>query len=357
MWRQTDGTHEATKRKARHLTDARGGRTVARKLLPLLACAAVLAATGLLYVVPRLSRPLWRAVEREDAMAASDYADDAGEALEGNAHDALRSKGQRTAPAQEEEGLPSGWVKDAKGVRRYFDPETHEPRTGWVELGGNRYFCGANDGAAAVGWHEIDGATYRFDARGVMLTGWAVGEDGRSRWLKPVDGTMATHEWVEIGDLWQPFDDDGAWVCSEGEVIPPDDARNVQDMSMRQQAVVDSCDTTPWPGKGLCAAWVSSVFVNAGEPAVEGDACDIAQAWCVSSDLSELKPGMVVAVPSHSRTENGKIWGHVCIYVGKGIVRDSGTYGIRRSSLGSWIAWFGTDATPMWGWVNGIDLS
>lgn len=127
-------------------------------------------------------------------------------------------------------------------------------------------------------------------------------------------------------------------------------------MSVRQSAVVESCDQTPWPGKALCAAWVSQVFVNAGEPSVDGDACDLARNWCTTDDLAQLRPGMIIAVTSHSRTENGKIWGHVCIYEGNGIVRDSGTYGVRRSQLGSWLAWFGTDESPRWGWANGIPL-
>ncbi|MBQ9058717.1 MAG: hypothetical protein IJ125_06005, partial [Atopobiaceae bacterium] len=133
-------------------------------------------------------------------------------------------------------------------------------------------------------------------------------------------------------------------------------AANLQNMSARQAAVVAACDTTPWPGPGLCAGWISSVFETAGQTVPGGNACDMARAWCYSSDLSELKPGMIIAVASHHRTENGKIWGHICVYVGNGLIKDSGTYGIRRSSLGSWLAWFGASETPKWGWANGMSL-
>lgn len=278
-------------------------------------------------------------------------------AVEGQAEDKADTK-QSTAmpdePVLDAEGR-TGWSDTEDGTRVYYDPETGDLHHGWLELGGDRYYCDADTGAMHVGWLELDGSTYCFDSTGAMRTGWTDGEDGNRRWLKPEDGTMATHEWVEIDGIWQPFDDDGSWVTS-GEVIPPDDAANVENMSVRQSAVVESCDQTPWPGKALCAAWVSQVFVNAGEPSVDGDACDLARNWCTTDDLAQLRPGMIIAVTSHSRTENGKIWGHVCIYEGNGIVRDSGTYGVRRSQLGSWLAWFGTDESPRWGWANGIPL-
>lgn len=297
---------------------------------------------------------------------------------------------------------PSGWVEGADGAMYYFDEETHRRAKGWVDLSDGRYYFDertgvmhlgwlelegkrywlddgsrisrgtllrgtwleldgdkyllSEEGPALVGWQEIDGKTYCFGNNGAMKTGWAEVEDGGKRWLKS-DGIMATNEWIEMDDgVWQVFDVDGTWVTQD-EIIPPNDAEHVEQMSARQHAVVSACDVTPWPGKALCARWVSDVFINAGEGAVGGDACDIANTWCVSSDLSDLRPGMVIAVPSHPRTDNGKIWGHVCIYVGGGYVRDSGTYGVRKVQLSSWFAWFGATNTPKWGWANGVSLA
>ena len=269
---------------------------------------------------------------------------------------------------------PSGWVTEDDGTARYRDPATGEwltgwledggtwrylrdgvPQEGWLELDGSSYYLAA-DGSVTTGWAEVDGTRCFFDAQGRRVFGWVDDGSGKVYWIKPEDGQPASHEWVEIDGVYQAFDDDGSWVTL-GEVVPPDDAAHVAGMSARQRAVVDACDYTAWPGKALCAGWVSSVFANAGEPAVGGDACDMARAWCTSSDLADLRPGMLIAVPSHGRTDNGRIWGHVCIYVGDGLIRDSGTYGVRRSSLGSWLAWFGDLETPKWGWANGIDLS
>ena len=212
-----------------------------------------------------------------------------------------------------------------------------------------------SDGSAAVGWKQIDDSWYFFDEQGALQTGWIDDGSGKRYWVRPEDKTLPHHEWIEIDGVFEPFDDDGAWV-NNGEVMPPNDAENMANMTARQQAVIDACDITPWPGRGYCAAWVSDVFVNAGEPAVDGDACDIARAWCTSDDLSELKPGMVIAVTTHERTENGLIWGHVCIYAGNGLVRDSGATSTRWVTLGSWFAWYGTLESPHWGWANGIPL-
>lgn len=295
----------------------------------------------------------------------------------------------------------SGWVTGADGELRYYDPETHrlyggwldwegsrlyidgetgQPHVGWLELEGKRYwlddgsragrgallagqwlevdgarFLLGEDGSATTGWLEDEGGWHFFDASGASRTGLIDDGSGKKWWLND-DGTLASHEWVQVDGIYQAFDDDGSLVTL-GDVVPPGDEANMASLTSRQRAVIDACANTPWPGRALCALWVSNVFIQAGEPAVPGDACDLARAWCTSSDLADLEPGMIIAVESHSRTENGRIWGHICIYVGDGLICDSGTYGIRRSSLGSWLAWFGVSQQPRWGWANGIDLS
>ena len=269
--------------------------------------------------------------------------------------------------------LKDQWVTDETGV--HYLTSDGSAAVGWKQVDDSWYFFDeqaallkdqwltdetgehylTSDGSAAVGWKQVDDSWYFFDEQAALQTGWIDDGSGKRYWVRPEDKTLPHHEWIEIDGVFEPFDDDGAWV-NNGEVMPPNDAENVTNMTARQQAVIDACDITPWPGRGYCAAWVSDVFVNAGEPAVDGDACDIARAWCTSDDLSELKPGMVIAVTTHERTENGLIWGHVCIYAGNGLVRDSGATSTRWVTLGSWFAWYGTLEAPHWGWANGIPL-
>ena len=123
-----------------------------------------------------------------------------------------------------------------------------------------------------------------------------------------------------------------------------------------QQAVVNACHTTPSPGLGLCAMWVSQVFSNAGYGYASGNACDMYNSWCTSSNRSDLKPGMIVAVSSHAHTSAGRIYGHIGIYVGGGVMMDNVGY-IRTINVNEWISYYGTTVTPRWGWLMGIKLA
>ncbi len=127
--------------------------------------------------------------------------------------------------------------------------------------------------------------------------------------------------------------------------------------SGKQQAVVNACYSTPSPGLNWCAAWVTNVFRNAGVGYFGGNACDMFNAWCYSSDRSALQVGMIVADSSHSGTGTpGLLYGHVGIYVGGGIVM-SNEGAITSRSLDSFISFYGTGSGVRWGWLGGIALS
>ena len=127
--------------------------------------------------------------------------------------------------------------------------------------------------------------------------------------------------------------------------------------SGKQQAVVNACYSTPSPGQNWCAAWVTNVFRNAGVGYFGGNACDMINAWCYSSDRSALQVGMIVADSSHSGTgAPGLLYGHVGIYVGGGVVM-SNEGPITSKSLDSFISFYGTGSGVRWGWLGGIALS
>ncbi len=122
-----------------------------------------------------------------------------------------------------------------------------------------------------------------------------------------------------------------------------------------QQRVVQCAYSTPSPGMGLCAKWVSLVFQNAGLGYVGGNADDMYANYCTSSNKANLKVGMIIAVPSHPHTAAGRIYGHVGIYVGDNTVRDNIGY-VRTINVDSWISYYGPTSTPRWGWASGINL-
>jgi hypothetical protein len=117
-----------------------------------------------------------------------------------------------------------------------------------------------------------------------------------------------------------------------------------------QKAIVDACRTTPSPGAGLCAAWVTDVYLKAGWPGAFGNACDMYWGWCTSFDRSALEVGMTVAVPQSPFGELGRAYGHVGIYIGDGLVMHN-TGRIEVTELETWIATYRAGESPaMWGW-------
>lgn len=142
---------------------------------------------------------------------------------------------------------------------------------------------------------------------------------------------------------------------SGGTTSIPGTGQSAIDAGTAQQRVVEYAYSTPSPGAGLCAWWVSDVFQRAGFGNVPGNADDQYATWCTSSDKANLKVGMIIAVPSHPHTSAGRIYGHVGIYVGNNIVRDNIGY-IRTIDVDEWISYYGITSTPRWGWANGIDL-
>lgn len=134
-------------------------------------------------------------------------------------------------------------------------------------------------------------------------------------------------------------------------------APQIAGATARQQAVVNSAYATPTPGQGLCAAWVSNVFRNAGYGFYGGNACDMCRSWCHSSNRNELKVGMIIADVSHPGTGSaGLTYGHVGIYIGNNKVM-SNEGPITVKSLDAFIRFYGAGTGCRWGWLGGINLS
>lgn len=121
-------------------------------------------------------------------------------------------------------------------------------------------------------------------------------------------------------------------------------------MSEKSAAIVSSTYTVGSPGGGLCAMWVSMVYQAAGLGYPGGNANNMYANFCTSSNKADLVPGMIIAVSTHSGTVMGRIYGHVGIYIGDGVVRHNIGY-IATSSLDDWISEYGTLVTPRWGWA------
>lgn len=120
--------------------------------------------------------------------------------------------------------------------------------------------------------------------------------------------------------------------------------------------VTAAAASTPSPGGGLCAAWITYVFSNAGIGSFGGNACDMCAWWCGTS-ISDIKPGMIIAVESSSSgTTAGAIYGHIGVYLGDGLVHHNVGY-IKTDTVSNWVATYCKYMSGRCGWLGGIELS
>ena len=222
--------------------------------------------------------------------------------------------------------------------------ENGDSFAGW-ELLGSSWFHFDENGACDTGWKYLGGAWYYFGADGSMLTGWL--KDAGKWYYFASSGAMLTG-WHTIDSHYYQFGGDGA--MREAEPLATTDI---------QRQLVAACGVVPTPGPGLCSEWVASVFERIGQgqllPNNDYDADDMFYAYCGLDDLSELRVGMIIAVPSHTHTYAGSIWGHICIYVGNNTVMDN-IGRIRTMPLDEWLSYYTTTYSPKWGWYNGVPL-
>ena len=123
-----------------------------------------------------------------------------------------------------------------------------------------------------------------------------------------------------------------------------------------QKKIVDLARQVPSPGPGLCSEWIADIYERAGFRNVHTDACDYYWDYCKFTDYTQLKVGMVIAVPSHTHTRMGSIYGHVCLYIGNNQVMDN-VGQIRTLDMAYWLDYYSTSYKPKWGWYDNVPLA
>ena len=261
------------------------------------------------------------------------------------------------------------WIgSDASvAVSRLIDPSSSP-----VDRGAGYRAWATASGAVIRGAREQGGVIYLADNDGRLATGsgWLVTDrfcQGLQRYYlysrgaysvaqlgRSSDGESdigGAHYTTTAGYVLRNMDfDDGMswfWANNDGRMSDVTDA---------QRDLVSVAYSTPSPGAGLCAMWVSQVFSRAGYRYAGGNADDMYWRWCHSSDRAQLRVGMVIAVPSHSHSRMGSIYGHIGIYVGRGQVRDN-VGAVRDSPLDEWIRYYSTTEVVRWGYLLGIALA
>lgn len=200
------------------------------------------------------------------------------------------------------------------------------------------------------GANALNAVIQQWDGNGTPAQKWCfeIGEKGGIVILSSLENyaLISSGSLLTLGDSREAFDQ--RWVATK--VMAGEQAYALA--NDRQKRIVSIAQSTPSPGAGLCAMWVSRVFADAGYGYEEGDACDMFWKRCYESDLNNLLVGMIVAVPSHPHTSAGYRWGHIGIYIGNGLVMDN-VGQIRTISLSSWLSYYGATYQPKWGWCRG----
>ncbi|KEK17467.1 hypothetical protein BAMA_12950 [Bacillus manliponensis] len=115
----------------------------------------------------------------------------------------------------------AGWnyIKEygeTQGHWYYFDEETLEFVTGWLEENEQLYYLN-EDGMMVTGWAFLDGHWYYLNENGTMATGWK-SINGKWYYLN-IDGAMVT-DWVSVNGSWYYLNVDGtmatSWVSVNG---------------------------------------------------------------------------------------------------------------------------------------------
>ena len=261
--------------------------------------------------------------------------------------------------------LTNTWLNDEDGAWYYFDADGLSVSDTWVKTNGKWYYVGSGRTAVSNEWVRYDNSWYYIKSNGnPLVNGWATyegsyyyfGSNGKLLWNSWVqykgkyyylgsNGKPLVAQQIKYKGTYYYFGEDGYCTASSSTAF-----------GTSLNALIKACRTTPTTGVHKCAAWVTYVFMNAGIGHFMGNANQMCDFWCYSSDLSELKPGMIIAVTSTGGSYASRTYGHVGIYLGNGIVAHNYCGVVGTMSLYDWWVEFGDLMTPRWGWMGGIVL-
>ena len=109
--------------------------------------------------------------------------------------------------------MVTGWVLD--GGRWFYHEASGAQVLGWANVNGTWYYLEPPTGAMVTGWAYVDDAWYYLSDSGAMVTGWAY-VDGAWYYLTP-SGAMAIG-WLNDGGSWYYLDVSGAMVTGTRQV-------------------------------------------------------------------------------------------------------------------------------------------
>ena len=237
-------------------------------------------------------------------------------------------------------GLVTGWSGGA-----FYDHTTGaRVRTGWVKDGSfTGYIDAKKGGLLKNGVFKIAGSYYIFGQRGNLRHG-LIELNGNMYSARSSSGRLHTNEYMVIKRVAYHANSNGVLVRSTF-------GQSLSSASSKQKRIASIAWAEPTTPYGWCAMWVHNVFEEYGIDDVYGNACDLYNDYCTSSDPAQLKVGMIVAVSRHPGTPGGRIYGHIGIYVGDGVMLDSAGE-VRVWCAEDWSDSYDGWVPAKWGWYG-----
>ena len=109
--------------------------------------------------------------------------------------------------------MVTGWVLD--GGRWFYHEASGAQASGWANVDGAWYYLQPPTGMMVTGWVQVGGAWYYLTASGSMATGWV--QVGGAWYYLTASGSMATG-WLNDGGSWYYLDASGAMVTGTRQV-------------------------------------------------------------------------------------------------------------------------------------------
>ena len=109
--------------------------------------------------------------------------------------------------------MVTGWVREAD--QWFFHQASGAQASGWTQVEGTWYYLDPATGAMVTGWVYVDGTWYYLSASGAMATGWV--RDGSAWYYLTPSGGMAIG-WLHDGGSWYYLDGSGAMVTGTQQV-------------------------------------------------------------------------------------------------------------------------------------------
>lgn len=112
--------------------------------------------------------------------------------------------------------MAEGFLKDSKGITRYFEPGTGLLTRGFKEIKGSTYYFTSGVGAMMTGWVKDSKDQKRyFSKNGRMATGWLKNSKGQYRYFNTKNGVMYVGV-KKIGSYYYYFDKESGLRYQKG---------------------------------------------------------------------------------------------------------------------------------------------